>query len=315
MSKKYNVLFLGTPEFAIPTLEILSIHPMIQLCGVITMPDRPVGRGLELKAPPVAQFAKDKKIPLFQTENINKDPELLEKIQLLNLDFILVLAFAQFLSSKVLIIPKQGCFNIHTSILPKYRGAAPIQYALLNGDDSTGVSIQKMVKEMDAGDLVHFHQLEIASYENAELLYTRLKFQAALSTHLFIEDMLKNQLVSTPQDRSGISFAPTLKKEDGFIDFKNKTYAQIFNQMRALNPWPSTYCMANNKRLKILEIEKINKTISPGSTDISQGIILIGIKDGALRLKKVQLEGKKVCSDSELLNGLINRSLPFSIDQ
>ena len=175
MTKKFNVVFFGTPDFSLPTLEILASHPSISLVAVVTMPDRPAGRGQELKSPPVAEFAKQHDLRLFQVDNINKSEDVLLALESMNIDFFLVLAFAQFLGSRVLSIPKLGCFNIHTSILPKYRGAAPIQYALLNGDSSTGVSIQKMVKEMDAGDLVHFDEVSIDPIDNGETLFNKLK--------------------------------------------------------------------------------------------------------------------------------------------
>ena len=147
--KTFKVAFLGTPDFSVPTLDLLANHPHIDLRFVISMPDRPAGRGMELKSPEVIEYAKSKKISFFQTENINKESDFLKKLKSEELDFIVVLAFAQFLGSEMLSIAKLGCFNIHTSILPKYRGAAPIQYALLNGDKETGVSIQKMVKKME----------------------------------------------------------------------------------------------------------------------------------------------------------------------
>jgi methionyl-tRNA formyltransferase len=307
MTQKLNVVYCGTPDFSIPTLEELFKNPAINLVGVITMPDRPAGRGQELKSPPVAEFAKAHNIPLFQVENINKEPEVLEKLETLKIDFILVLAFAQFLGSRILNMPRLGCFNIHTSILPKYRGAAPIQYALLNGDTSTGVSIQKMVKEMDAGDLVHFDELSIAPDENGESLYNRLKNQAAISTNSLIKKILGNELVYTPQDPAGISFAPTLKKEDGFLSFKDSNFKKLFNQIRALDPWPGTYCFLNGQRLKVFSIEKLQRSLKPGETSIEHGHLAVGIVDGAIRLSKIQLEGKKVCSDTELLNGLKNK--------
>jgi methionyl-tRNA formyltransferase len=138
--KKFRVAFCGTPEFSVPTLDLLSNHPHIELVKVISMPDRPAGRGMELKSPEVIEFAKTKKSPFFQTENINKEPQMIQELKELELDFIVVLAFAQFLGSEMLTLSRLGCFNIHTSVLPKYRGAAPIQYALLNGDKETGVS-------------------------------------------------------------------------------------------------------------------------------------------------------------------------------
>jgi methionyl-tRNA formyltransferase len=305
--QKLNVVFCGTPDFSLPALELLHQHPHINLVGVITMPDRPAGRGQELKAPPVADYAKTHKLSLYQVENINREDDILNELETKKIDFILVLAFAQFLGSRILNMPRLGCFNIHTSILPKYRGAAPIQYALLNGDKSTGVSIQKMVKEMDAGDLVHFHELKISETETGGQLYARLKFQAALSTNTLIENILNNSLTYTKQNPDEVSFAPTLKKEDGFLDFTNSTIAKIKNQIRALDPWPGTYCLLNQQRLKVFAVEILDKNINPGKTSCDFGQLLVGTLDGTLRLLSVQLEGKKICSDQELLNGLKNK--------
>lgn len=302
--KKLRVAFCGTPDFSVPTLDLLSNHPHIELVKVISMPDRPAGRGMELKSPEVIEFAKSKKIPFFQTENINKEPAVLSELKEAQLDFVVVLAFAQFLGSDMLNMGKLGCFNIHTSILPKYRGAAPIQYALMNGDTETGVSIQKMVKKMDAGDLVHFHTVAIAPTENGGQLYTRLKFQAALAMNDFIHKILENKITYTPQDENQVSFAPTLKKEDGLLRFAEKTTAEIINLNRALDPWPGTYCFLNGKRLKVLELEKYHAKLSPGKASNDMGSLVVGCKDGSVRLSVVQLEGKKACTDRELLNGL-----------
>jgi len=312
-SSKLKVIYCGTPDFSVPTLEMLYNHPLIEIAYVITMPDRPFGRGLELKSPPVAEFAKANKIPLIQTENINRDEENLSLLEKLDIDFILVLAFAQFLGSRVLNLPKLGAFNIHTSLLPKYRGAAPIQYALLNGDTTTGVSIQKMVKQMDAGDIVHSHQINIAHNETGGQLYTRLKFQAALSANIFINDLVTNNITYTPQDHNQVTFAPTLKKEDGFVDFKNSTAEIIYNQVRALDPWPGTYCQLSNMRIKILHVEKSNMNLSPGTVSDQNGMITIGTKNGSIRIKKLQQEGKKACSDFEFLNGLKNKKITLEL--
>lgn len=302
--KKFRVAFCGTPDFSVPTLDLLSNHPHIELLKVISMPDRPAGRGMELKSPEVIEFAKSKKIPFFQTENINKEPAMLDELKSLQLDFVVVLAFAQFLGTDMLGVGKLGCFNIHTSILPKYRGAAPIQYALLNGDTETGVSIQKMVKKMDAGDLVHFHTVPITSTENGGQLYTRLKFQAALAMNDLVTKFLENKVSFTPQDEAMVSFAPTLKKEDGQLNFKEQTTAQILNRIRAFDPWPGTFSFLNGKRMKVLEAEKYHAKISAGSAKNDMGSLVVGCLDGSLRLAFVQLEGKKPCSDRELLNGI-----------
>jgi methionyl-tRNA formyltransferase len=302
--KKLKVAYLGTPDFSVPTLDLLANHPHIDLRYVISMPDRPAGRGMELKSPEVIEYAKNKKINFFQTENINKEPEFLAKLKSEDLDFVVVLAFAQFLGAEMLNIAKMGCFNIHTSILPKYRGAAPIQYALLHGDKETGVSIQKMVKKMDAGDLVHFHTVAIAPTENGGQLYTRLKFQAALAMNDLIAKVLDNKVTYTAQDEANVSFAPTLKKEDGLLKFATKTCEEILNLNRALDPWPGTYCFLNGKRLKVLIAESYHVKIAPGKAKNDMGSLIVGCLDGSLRLSEVQLEGKKACSDRELLNGI-----------
>jgi methionyl-tRNA formyltransferase len=302
--KKFKVAFCGTPDFAVPALDMLANHPHVELVHVISMPDRPAGRGMEMKSPEVIEYAKAKKIKFFQTENINKEPDFLKQLHSENLDFVVVLAFAQFLGSEMLNMAKLGCFNIHTSILPKYRGAAPIQYALLHGDIETGVSIQKMVKKMDAGDLVHFQTLSIAPTENGAQLYTRLKYQAALALNDLIKKFIDNKITFTVQDETKVSFAPTLKKEDGLLKFSTKSTTEILNLIRALDPWPGTYCFLNGKRLKVLLAEPYHSKVAPGVAKNDLGSLVIGCLDGALRLSEIQLEGKKACSDRELLNGI-----------
>jgi len=310
--KQFKTIFMGTPDFSVPSLEMLTQHPLINLTSVLTMPDRPAGRGQQLNSPPVANFCKSQKIPLIQTENVNKSEELKIAFQKQKPDLIIVLAFAQFLNDDILNAPAIGCFNIHTSLLPKYRGAAPIQYALLNGDESTGVSIQKMVKQMDAGDLVHSHSVDIAPFETGGMLYTRLKFQAALSLSNFINDLSSGDIKYTPQDKSNISFAPTLKKGDGHLNFRDKTSSQLFNTIRALKPWPGTHCFMGKKRLKVLDALHDDASLSPGEVSIKKNMIVVGCHSGSLRLSQVQLEGKKPCSDIELLNGVKELDISLS---
>lgn len=307
--KKFNVVFFGTPDFSVPALELLNNHPHINLKYVVSMPDRPAGRGQKLQSPPVIEYAKSNKLNFFQTENINKEEDFLNKLENEKIDFFVVLAFAQFLGTKVLNLPLKGCFNIHTSLLPKYRGAAPIQYALLNGDESTGVSIQKMVKKMDAGDLVKEHPISLSRTETGGQLYTRLKFQAALTLNDFITDLLNDSVSEKVQDESAVTFAPTLKKEDGHLNFAEESFEVIWNKVRALKPWPGTYCFLNNKRLKVIEIEEYNSlTLKPGEFKLHDQKMLIGTTDKTIRLSYVQLEGKKASKDTDLANGLQNIS-------
>ena len=307
--KKFNVVFCGTPDFSVPALELLNNHPHINLKSVISMPDRPAGRGQKLQSPPVIEYAKANKLSFFQTANINKEEEFLSELENSDIDFFVVLAFAQFLGSKVLNLPKQGCYNIHTSLLPKYRGAAPIQYALLNGDTETGVSIQKMVKKMDAGDLVKEFPLSVNRTETGGQLYTRLKFQAALTLNDFITDLLEDTVNTRIQNEDEVSFAPTLKKEDGHIKFSEESFETIWNKVRALKPWPGTFCFLNKKRMKVIEIEEYSTvSLKPGEFKLHDKKILIGCTDKTIRLSYVQLEGKKACSDIDLANGLQNNA-------
>jgi methionyl-tRNA formyltransferase len=302
--KIYNVVFFGTPDFSVPSLDLLDNHPQINIKYVISMPDRKAGRGYELKSPEVIEYAKNNKINYFQTENINKESDFLANLETESIDFFVVLAFAQFLGTKLLELPALGCFNIHTSLLPKYRGAAPIQYALLNGDTETGVSIQKMVKKMDAGDIVHSYPIKASMTETGGQLYTRLKLQAALSLNIFIQDIIEDKVTYTVQDESLVSFAPTLKREDGYLDFKNETKEVIKNKVRALFPWPGTFCKLNKKRLKVFAVVENSTKLEAGTVNTTYGEIIIGCLDGSLRLSSIQLEGKKSCSDRELLNGM-----------
>ena len=312
--EKLKIAFFGTPDFAVPTIEMLHNHPQVDLVQVVSMPDRKSGRGQRLQSPPVAIFAKTNKVPLLQTENINKEENALASYQEKDLDVIIVLAFAQFLGKKVLQIPKKGCFNIHTSLLPSYRGAAPIQHALLNGDNITGVSIQKMVKKMDAGDVVLSNEIEISNNENFGQLYTRLKFQAALSTNTFLNNLIDDKLTYNSQDESKVTFAPSLKREDGHIDFSKMNFIEIKNKMKAFDPWPGIFCFLGKKRLKIFSIQQSQDTVPPGQTQVDSNELLVGCLDSTIRLSEVQLEGKKRSSDIDLLNGLKNSQEPFEVN-
>ena len=312
--KKLRLAYFGTPDFAVPVLDLLHSHPYVEVALVVSMPDRKAGRGQKLQKPPVAQFAQENKIPLLQTPNINKESEFIKYIKDNQIDLVVVLAFAQFLGTPILEAPKLGCFNIHTSLLPSYRGAAPIQHALLNGDSSTGVSIQKMVKKMDAGDVVLSDEVSISNTETLNQLYTRLKYQAALSANAFIENVLKDNLSFKPQDETKVTFAPTLKREDGLLDFSNMMTSDIKNKVRAFNPWPGTYCFLGKKRLKVFSLEDHPKQLKAGETCIETNELLVGCLDSTLRLKEVQLEGKKRSPDIDLINGYKNNKESITIN-
>jgi methionyl-tRNA formyltransferase len=311
MQDKLKVVFFGTPEFSVPSLDVLYNSENIDLIKVVTMPDRPAGRGKKLQSPPVALYAKENNIPLHQTSNINNDLDLLNEIA--NADFFLVIAFAQFLNDKVLNIPKLGCFNIHTSLLPKYRGAAPIQYALLNGDSVTGVTIQKMVKKMDAGDIAYSKEVDISDDDTSDTLFKKLEKEAAISLGEFIPLLRDNKITYKKQDESLVSFAPTIKKLDGKIDFHNESAVAITNKFKAYYPWPGVFFYLNNVRIKVHEITNSKIKLNPGEVHTDMGEINIGCKEGSLHFKRVQVDGKKPCTDTDLLRGLKNKYSSFEV--
>ncbi len=271
------------------------------------MPDRPAGRGQQLKSPPVIEYAKKHDLSFTQTANLNQEVELIEKLQG-QVDLIIVLAFAQFLGNKWLTLPKIGCFNIHTSLLPKYRGAAPIQYALLNGDTTTGVSIQKMVKKMDAGNIVAEKTITICDYDNTASLQTKLQFAAANTLEEFLANVINDSWTEKIQDESQVSFAPEIPKEMGHIDFSKEDKITILNKLRGLSPWPGLYFFLNNKRVKILDCEIPTPEsffrLSPGEVKVLHQQLIVGCADGPLRISELQLEGKARTTDLQFVNGI-----------
>jgi methionyl-tRNA formyltransferase len=311
--KKLKLVFCGTPDFAVPSLEVISRHPLVDLYFVVTMPDRPSGRGQKQGPPPIALYAKNNHLPLLQTSNINKEEHFLNQIKMTNIDCFLVLAFSQFFNEKILQIPRLGCFNIHTSLLPKYRGAAPIQYCLLNGEQETGVCIQKMAKEMDAGDLVMSKTVSIEKQDTYAELYDKLKIEAATCASLLVDNLVTGNINYTPQNHALATFAPSVKKEDGHLLFAEHTSEQILNRIRAFCLWPGTYCFLNKTRLLIHSAVYINRSLAPGQVSISEGIFLVGTNDATLRLTNIQWEGKKSLDDKSWIMGLQNKDIVWKL--
>lgn len=303
-SAKFKIVYFATPAFAIPTLELLQHHPLVDLLLVVSMPDRPAGRGQSLQSPAIIEYCKKEKLTYLQTENINTCPEFQNIVQSSRPDLFIVLAFAQFLKKNILAIPQLGCFNIHTSILPKYRGAAPIQYALLNNDSSTGVSIQKMVAKMDAGDIVHFKEQVIYPYDCFESLSLKLQNLASLALAEFIDIIYQGALHPRPQNENQVTFAPTIQKNHGYIDFKNCTIQQLTNLSRAFSLWPGVFFYLNDKRVKIISFEVVSSlSLPPSEAQLKFQQIFIGLQDGTIHLKQLQIEGKGVVSDQNFLRG------------
>lgn len=310
----YNVVFFGTPDFSVSSLKTLNELSDFNIKAVVTMPDRKSGRGQKLTPPPVAVYAKENELNLIQTENINKEIELLNNLEI---DFFVVIAFAQFLGSKLLSLPKYGAFNIHTSLLPKYRGAAPIQYALLNGDEYTGVCIQKMVKKMDAGDICYQHKVAITPEETSGSLFKKLEAEAAkgLKNFLINFSACNGDIEYTKQDESQVSFAPTISKNDGLINPFADNQEQIINKSRAYSPWPGLFIFFNGHRVKVHKVSKYDLDLGAGEINTEYGALILGSRNGSLRLEEVQPEGKKTISDKDFLNGFKSRNEILVLDK
>lgn len=311
--KKLSVVFCATPEIANGCLEFLANCSEVDLKLVVSMPDRPAGRGKELRSPSSISKAKELGVNFFQSENLNKDEDFKKWCAENEVDLFIVFAFAQFLGKEILNYPKLGCFNIHTSLLPKYRGAAPMQYALFNGDSETGICIQKMVSKMDAGDIALERKIPIEENDNLGTIHDHFQKIAPSLLEEFIEQVRSNSLVLTKQDESKISFAPSIPKEKTVLTFLENSAIDLLNLIRGISPIPAAYCFLNGKRLKVFEAELSEVDLVPGETSVKFNSLLIGTKKGALRLKTIQIEGKAKCKDNELLNGLRNSFDSFNL--
>jgi methionyl-tRNA formyltransferase len=300
---KIRIVFMGSPDFALPTLSALVEHHHI--VGVVTQPDRPAGRGRTLKAPPVKQLALEHNLPLIQPQKLN-DPTVLEQLESWAPQVIVVAAFGQILRPRVLDLPPHGCINVHASLLPRWRGAAPINAAILHGDMESGVTIMKMDPGLDTGPVISQKAIPIGPNETAGELFTRL---ANLGGDLLLETLpayLRGDLVPQPQINSLHTYAPMLKRQDGELDF-NHTAPDLARRVRAFNPWPGTSLAWNEKRIKVHLAHPENVT-SPGAGVflIHEGMPAIGTAEGLLVLDEIQPPGKRKLSGDSFLRGTRN---------
>jgi len=288
-----NIIFMGTPSFSLPTLQQLykSDHN-IQL--VVTQPDRPKGRGRELNASPVKQFALEKGLPILQPEK-SADPEFVNTLKQLNADIFVVVAFGQILKKNLLNLPRIFCINLHSSILPKYRGAAPINWAIINGETETGVTTMKMDAGLDTGDILLTSKVPIKPDDNAQSLHD---FLACKGASLMLETLRRldtGTFEPTPQDSRLSSYAPKLNKEDGLIHW-DESALKIHNRVRGLYPWPGAFSFFRSKRFQISKTETTigGPLVKPGSiARIADRGIEVGTGDGRIIVTELQPEGKK----------------------
>ena len=288
-----NIVFMGTPEFSLPTLHKLyeSDHDVLL---VVTQPDRPKGRGRESTPPPVKQFALEKKIPVLQPIKCT-NLEIVKTLGALNADVFIVVAFGQILDENLLALPHHFCINLHSSLLPKYRGAAPINWAIINGETETGVTTMKMNAGLDTGDILLSRKVPIRNKDDALSLHDILAHQGSSLVMETLNQLDSGSLEATSQNSDLASYAPKLKKEDGLIKW-NQPAVKIHNLVRGLTPWPGAFSFLGSKRFKICKTEtkSCDLTDQPGVIlRISGHGIEVGTQNERIVITELQPEGKK----------------------
>jgi methionyl-tRNA formyltransferase len=294
-----RIVFFGTPEFAVPSLKILAQVKGIEILSVVTQPDKAVGRKQEMTFPDVKKAALELKLPIIQPRT---KKELEEALKDIKADFFIVIAYGMILTEKILNMPKYGVINVHASLLPKYRGASPIQECLLNGDKETGISIMKISKGMDEGDIFLIKRVPIENEDTTTTLFSKLAVTSSVILPLVLSDIVKGILSPLPQNNQKATYCRKIEKEDGKINW-NKTAEEIKNMIRAYTPWPNVYTELSGKKIKILEAEISKDDLPPGKIALENNIIKIGTKKGSLIPKKIQLEGKSPMDIKNFLNG------------
>lgn len=301
-----RVIFMGTAELSCDSLRGLLESPGFQVVAVVTQPDRPKGRDLKLQPSPVKVLGLRAKLPVLQPERA-RSAEFLEELRALQPDLIAVAAYGQILPVSILDLPRYGCLNVHTSLLPRYRGAAPIQWAILNGDAKTGVTIMKMDAGLDTGDILRQTTTPIQPEDNAETLHDRLARMGAELLVRTIPEYVAGQLPSRPQPAEGVTYAPKIKKQDGHIDWSQPARA-IWNRVRGLTPWPGAFsylpAQPQAHLLKIWQAEVVERTGPPGELlQADKAGIVVACGSEALRILVLQREGGRRLPAHEFLSG------------
>ncbi|MGA8438744.1 MAG: methionyl-tRNA formyltransferase [Candidatus Sulfotelmatobacter sp.] len=307
MIRSLKLVFCGTPRFAVPTLDRL-VEAGFQVSLVVTQPDRPKGRGLELVASPVKQRAVQLGLPITQPERIKNNGDFRGRLTDLKPDAIIVVGYGRIIPPWMLDLPALGNINLHASLLPKYRGAAPIQWAIAGGETITGVTTMKIDAGLDTGDILLQQELPIAPAETAETLAPKL---AAVGADLMIttlQGMQAGTVPPHPQDHSQATLAPILKKEDGLIDF-SRPAMEILNRLRGFQPWPGAHSKFRGKNLQIWQAALSDHALRSSELKVEGNRVLVGCREGtAIEILDLQLEGKKRTSGADFIRGY--RPLP-----
>jgi len=297
-----RVVFMGTPDFAVPSLERL-IADGHEVLAVVTQPDKTQNRGMKLVFSPVTECALKHNIPVFQPEKIRKDDVFWEEYQRMAPDIAVVVAFGQILPERFLNLPKFGCVNVHGSLLPNYRGAAPIQWSVINGDKVTGVTTMYMDKGLDTGDMILKTEVDIGDDETAGELYDRLAYVGAETLSRTLE-MIEKDTAPREKQPEEFTYAPMLTKELGKIDWCKTSY-EIKSLVRGVSPWPGAYTEISGKKLKVHKVEICDGKGTPGevlAADDKRGLI-VATADGAIELVEIQPENKKRMMARDFLRG------------
>jgi methionyl-tRNA formyltransferase len=293
-----ELVFLGTPQFAVPSLERTAAASH-HILAVYTQPDRPKGRGQREAMPPVKEAALRLNLPVRQPERIRK-PEVVEELRAMAPDAMVVVGYGQIIPQAILDIPPQGVINVHASLLPKYRGAAPIQWAVARGESRTGVTTMRINAGLDTGDMLLKWQTEIGPQETAVELGERLAIAGA---DLLIRTLAELPSIRPqPQDDSQASYAPILKKEDGHLDW-TLPRREILNRIRGLVPWPGCYGFLRGSRLHVWRAREADARLAPGALEVRKRNLFAGCGDGSIEILEIQMEGKKRMDAAAFLNG------------
>jgi len=295
---------MGTPEFAVPSLNML-IEEGYDIAAVVTQPDKPKGRGNKITAPPVAEIARSKGIMVMQPVKI-KTGEFAEDLKKLNADLFITVAYGRILPKEVLDIPKYGCINVHGSLLPKYRGAAPIQRAIINGETVTGITTMYTDVGMDTGDMLLKEEIEIPEDMTFGELHDKLAILGASVLKKTLEKLKDGSLTRTPQNHEEATYAPIIEKETGKIDWSQSTRS-INNLIRGTNPWPVAYCFYENKKMKIWKAsiaDECNIIDKPGKIlYVGKDGIKVACGKGILDIKEIQFESSRRMTVGEYICG------------
>ena len=294
-----SIVFMGTPAFAVPSLRALARH--YSVVGVVTQPDRPAGRGQQLVVSPVKQWALQLSLPLLQPQNL-RQPEAIAQLAAWKPDLIVVAAFGQILRRAVLDLPPHGCINVHGSLLPRHRGAAPILAAILAGDSEAGVTIMQMAPGIDTGPMLAKRATPITPDDTTATLAERL---AEIGAALLIETLpayLAGSLVSEPQDEGQATYAPQLAKEDGHLDF-TRPAVELERRVRAFSPWPGAFALWQGQPFKVLRAALAEAEGAPGTILEGGAGPVVCCRPGGLRLLEVQVAGKKPLAASAFMRG------------